>query len=158
MAVTKIRKFSSWVLVLCTVILLAIVGLFFFGGNNEPYNGQWNPKYTDLLLYWTYALLVITVVAIVFFVVVQFAGNFKANPKKALFGLGIIVLFAILFLGTYSIGDGTPMPALAKPETEDYNTSGWLKVTDMFFYSIYIMAALTILGVIVGSVKRVIEK
>jgi uncharacterized membrane protein len=158
MAVTKIRKFSSWVLILCTVIMLVVLALFVFGGNNEPYNGQWNPKNVDLLLYWMYALFVITGIAIVFFVVLQFVENFKANPKKALFGLGVIILLAILFLGTYSIGNGTPMAALAKPDAEEYNVPFWLKLTDMFLYSIYIMAALTVLGVIVGSLKRIVEK
>ncbi|MDR1557248.1 MAG: hypothetical protein LBS88_09510 [Tannerellaceae bacterium] len=158
MAVTKIRKISSWVLLACTFIMLAVVGLFFFGGNNEPYNGQWNPKYTDILLYWMYALFVITLVAIGAFVVVQFAGNFRTDAKKALVGLGIIILFVLLFVGTYTLGDGTPIPTLAKPDIEEYNTSFWLKLTDMFLYSIYVMGVLTILGVIVGSVKRVFEK
>jgi hypothetical protein len=158
MAVTRIRKISSSVLIACTVIMLAIVGLFFGGGNNEPYNGQWNPKYTDVLLYWMYALLAITLVAILFFVIIQFVGNFKADMKKALLGLGVIVLFVVMFLGTYSIGNGTPIPSLAKPDIEEYNTAFWLKLTDMFLYSIYIMAVLTILGVIVGSVKRILEK
>jgi hypothetical protein len=158
MAVTKIRKFSSWVLVICTLIMLVIVGLFFGGGNDEPYNGKWNPKYTDVLLYWMYALFFITLVVIFFFVIVQFIGKFKADAKKAFVGLGVIILFGVLFLGTYSIGDGTPIATLAKPDMEAYNTPFWLKITDMFLYSIYVMAILTILGVIVGSVKRIFEK
>jgi hypothetical protein len=158
MAVTKIRKFSSWVLVICTLIMLVIVGLFFGGGSNEPYNGKWNPKYTDALLYWMYALFFITLLAILFFVFVQFIGNFKADPKKALVGVGILVLFAALFLGTYSMGDGTPISTLSKADIVKYNTPFWLRLTDMFLYSIYVMAILTILGVIVGSVKKVFEK
>ncbi|MDR1258133.1 MAG: hypothetical protein LBK65_02455 [Tannerellaceae bacterium] len=158
MAVTKIRKFSSWVLVACTIIMLVVVVLFFFGGDNEPYNGQWNPKYTDALLYWTYGLFGMTLVAILCFVILQFANNFKVDAKKAIFGLGVIVLFAIMFLVTYSIGDGAPMQTLNKPDLEAYNTPFWLKLTDMFLFSIYIMGILTIIGVIVGSVKRILEK
>ncbi|MDR1092335.1 MAG: hypothetical protein LBL79_14805 [Prevotella sp.] len=158
MAVTKIRKFSSWVLVACTIIMLVVVVVFFLGGDNEPYNGQWNPKYTDALLYWTYALFGMTLVAILCFVILQFANNLKADPKKALSGLGIIVLFAVMFLGTYAIGDGAPMQSLNKPDLEAYNTPFWLKLTDMFLFSIYIMSFLTIMGVVVGSVKRIWEK
>ncbi|MDR1919453.1 MAG: hypothetical protein LBQ65_07390 [Tannerellaceae bacterium] len=158
MAVTKIRKISSWVLIVCTVIMLVVVGLFFAGGENEPYNGQWNPKYTDSLLYWMYALFGITLVATLFFAILQFANNFRVDAKKALIGLGVIVLFVVLLFGTYSIGDGTPIPILAKPDIESYNTPFWLKLTDMFLYSIYVMAALTILGIIVGSVKKIFEK
>jgi hypothetical protein len=138
--------------------MLILVGLFFLGGENEPYNGQWNPKYTDPLLYWMYALLGITLVTMFFFAIAQFINNFKTDAKKALWGLGVIVLFVILFLGTYSIGDGTPMSSLAKVETEAYNVPLWLKLTDMFLYSIYIMAGLTILAIIMGSVKRIFAK
>ncbi|MDR1981586.1 MAG: hypothetical protein LBQ39_08220 [Tannerellaceae bacterium] len=160
MAVTKIRKISSWVLIATTVIMLAVVGLFFFGGDGEPYKGEkWNPLYTDTLLYWMYALLGITLVTILGFVIIQFVANFKADTKKALAGLGVIVLFAILFFSTYSLGDGEPIASLAtKAGAEAYNTPFWLKLTDMFLYSIYVMAALVILAVIVGSVKRVFEK
>jgi hypothetical protein len=105
-----------------------------------------------------YALLGITLVAILSFVIAQFVGNFKTDVKKALTGLGIIVLLAVLFLGTYSLGDGTPIATLAKPELESYNTPFWLKLTDMFLYSIYVMAILTILAVAVGSAKKVFEK
>jgi hypothetical protein len=158
MAVTKIRKFSSWVLVMCTVIMVVIVGLFFGGGDNEPYNGQWNPRYTDVLLYWMYALFAITVVAILTFVVFQFVRLFKADVKKAFFRLGIIVLLVVLFFGTYSIGDGTSISTLAKPDLEAYNTAFWLKLTDMFLYSIYIMGFLTIMAILVGSLKRIFER
>jgi 4-amino-4-deoxy-L-arabinose transferase-like glycosyltransferase len=133
--------------------MLALIVLFFFGGDNEPYNGQWNPKYTDTLLYWMYALLGITLVALLFFAILQFFNNFRTDAKKALIGLVVIVLFVILLFGTYSIGNGTPIPTLAKPEVEAYNTPFWLKLTDMFLYSIYIMASLTIAGILAGSVK-----
>jgi ABC-type multidrug transport system fused ATPase/permease subunit len=158
MAVTKIRKISSWVLVVCSIIMLVLIGLFFGGGDNEPYNGQWNPKYTDILLYWMYILFGITLAAMLFFALVQFANNFRADAKKALTGLAVIVFFALLFFATYSIGDGTPMSALAKPDIEAYNTPVWLKVADMFLYSIYVMASLTILGIIIGSVKKFFAK
>ncbi|MDR2811242.1 MAG: hypothetical protein LBB84_11935 [Tannerellaceae bacterium] len=158
MAVTKIRKISSWVLIVCTIIMLVLIGMFFGGGENEPYNGQWNPKYTDALLYWMYTLFGITLVATLFFAIVQFINNFRTDPKKALVGLAIIVLFVVLFFVTYSIGDGTPMSALTKPDVEAYNTPGWLKVTDMFLYSIYIMLGFTILAIIIGSVKKFFTK
>jgi hypothetical protein len=138
--------------------MLVIVGLFFFGGDNEPYNGQWNPKYTDVLLYWMYALLAITLVVILAFVLLQFVGNFKTDVKKALFMLGIVVSFVVLLFVTYSIGDGTPIPVLAKPDLEAYNTASWLKVTDMFLYSIYVMGSLTVLAILWGSVKKVLER
>ncbi|MDR1918810.1 MAG: hypothetical protein LBQ65_04075 [Tannerellaceae bacterium] len=159
MAVTKIRKFSSWVLLACTIILLVIVGLFFFGGDNEPYNGKWNPIHVDTMLYWMYALLGATLVIILFFVIAQFISNFKHDIRKALTGLAVLVLFAIMFFAAYSFGDGTPIASLAnKADAAAYNTPFWLKLTDMFLYSIYIMATLTVLGVAVGSVKKVLGK
>ncbi|MDR1403131.1 MAG: hypothetical protein LBJ60_05455 [Tannerellaceae bacterium] len=158
MAVSKIRKISSWVLILCTVITLVILGLFFFGGDNEPYKGEmWNPVYVDLLLYWQYILFAISAFAGVLFAAWQFTSSFKNDPKGGLMGLGVIVLFfAMLFL-TYTFGSTTPVNVL-NSEAQAYNVPFWLKITDMWLYSTYILTGLVILAVIAGSVKRIITK
>lgn len=158
MAVSKIRKISSWVLILCTVITLVVLGLFFFGGNNEPYKGEmWNPKHVDLLLYWQYALFAVTALAGVLLGLFQFASSFKNNPKGGVMGLVVIVLFFGMMFLTYAMGDTTPVNVL-NSEAQKYNVPFWLKVTDMWLYSTYILTGLVILAIIAGSVKRMISK
>jgi len=158
MAVTKIRKISSWVLILCTIITLITLGLFFLGGDNEPYKGEmWNPKYMDLLLYWQYILFALTAFAAVILAIYQFASSFKSNPKGGVMGLVVILLFFAMMFITYSIGDTTPLNVMSS-EAQAFNIPFWLKITDMWLYSTYILTGLVILAIIGGSVKRMLGK
>ena len=158
MAVTKIRRISSWLLLACTAISLIILVLFFFGGDNEPYKGEmWYPIYMDLMLYWQYMLFGITIVVTLFLSLWQFAAKFKNDVKSALMGLGVMVLFVAMLFITYSMGDTTPVPVV-NSEAQAYNTPFWLKFSDMFLYSTYIMLGLCIFAVCGGSVKKILKK
>jgi hypothetical protein len=128
------------------------------GGNDEPLKGElWNPHYTGLLLNWQYALFAITVIAAIIFAIWQFVDKFIHNPKSGLVGLAVIVLFGGLLLVSYSIGNGTPLP-LMNEDVQQYNTPFWLKMTDMWLFSTYVMTVLVILAVAFGSLKKVIGK
>lgn len=158
MAVTKIRKISSWTLLAVTLITLVVLGMFFLGGDNEPYKGEmWNPVYVDLLLYWQYILFAITVAAGIIFAILQFATNFKQDPKGGMMGLGVLVLFFGMLFITFSIGDTTKLPVM-NSEAQAFNTDFWLKVTDMWLYSTYILTVLVILAIAAGSLKRIFKK
>ena len=156
MSVTKIRKFSSWTLLISIIITVVVLGLFFFGGytmlgENKDYNN------TDLLLNWTYAIFGITVVAMVIFAIMQFVSELKVNPKGALSSLGVVVLFALLLFVTYTIGDATPLQGL-NADSQAYNTASWLKITDMWINSTLVLFVLIILAVVAGSIKKVLNK
>ncbi|MDR1880914.1 MAG: hypothetical protein LBQ78_08275 [Tannerellaceae bacterium] len=158
MAVTKIRRLSSWILIVCTIITLAVLGLFVFGGDEPKYNDElWNPTYTGLLLNWIYILFFLTIASTLIFAVWQFASKFKTNPRGAAIGLAVIVLFAGLLYLTYATGNATPLPRL-NAEAQVYNVPFWLKITDMWLYSTYILTGLVIIAILVGSVKRIIDK
>ena len=158
MAVTKIRRISSWLLLLCTIISLTVIVLFFFGGDHELYKGEmWNPIYMDLMLYWQYILLAVTIVVALIFAIWQFGTKFKNNPKSALMGLAVLVLFAAMLFITYTMGDPTPVPVV-NSESQAFNTTFWLKFSDMWLYSTYIMLGLCILAVCGGSVKKILKK
>lgn len=158
MAVSKIRKFSSWVLILCTIITLVVLGLFYFGGDNEPLKGEmWNPIHVDTLLYWQYILFGLTALATVVLGIYQFATSFKNNPKGGLMGLVVIVLFFAMMFLTYSFGDTTPLNIL-NTDAQKYNVPFWLKMTDMWLYSTYILTGLVVIAIIGGSIKRIFDK
>jgi hypothetical protein len=158
MAVTKIRKISSWTLIVTTIILLVVLGLFLTGGSNPPLNGKsWYPKQTDTLLYWGYIMFGITVLATIIFALLQFVQNFRNDPKKALLGLGVIVAFAALLFITYSMGSGEPMAWLATGSSAAYNVPVWLKTADMLIYSIYAMFIMTFIAIVIGSIKNLFK-
>ncbi len=158
MAVTKIRKISSWILLACTIITLVVLGLFFLGGDNEPYKGEmWNPINIDLLLYWQYILFALTIVAAFIFAILQFVTNFKQNPKAGVMGLVVLVLFFGMLFITYAMGSTTKLPVV-NAEAQAYNTDFWLKISDMWLYSTYILTALVVLAIAGGSLKRILKK
>ena len=161
MAVTKIRKISSWTMLAITLISLSIFALFFFGGVGEPLgaNGdQKNPIYTGELLIWAYILLALCVTGLILFGIFQFGSKFKSNPKAALMGLSVLVAFAVLLLIAYLLSDGTLLTTHLNQESEKYNTVFWLKTTDTWLYSMYILLGLCIFAMGWGSVKKILSK
>lgn len=157
MAVTKIRKISSWTLLASAIISVIVLAMFVSGGVIDPGADMKEPIHTNLLLNWVYILFGLTTISTLVFAVWQFAGSFKDDAKAALMSLGVIVVFAAILLIAYAIGDPTPLPMI-NAESADYNTASWLKITDMWIYSIYILIGLIVLAVIAGSVKKILNK
>ena len=143
MAVTKIRKMSSWTLLIVSLISIVVLGMFFGGGITNPGEEMKEYVYTGLLLNWTSALFFVTIICMVLFAVWQFITLLKA-------------FVAMLFI-TYSIGDGTPLQGL-NADSQKYNTAGWLQITDMWIWSTVVLLVLIVACVVWGSVKRMLGK
>ena len=128
------------------LISIAIFCLFYFGGDTPEAErlvadtSMWEPAHTDALLFWLYALGALAVLVTLITVCYQFVSTLKHSPKDAVMSLLGIVLLVVLLGVTYTIGDGTPLNIVGYEGTE--NTETWLKVADMFCYSIYFMIAL----------------
>ena len=105
MAVTKIRKISSWTLLICSIVSIIILGMFFAGGVVDPAAELQEPIYTGLLIDWTSALFFATIISTVLFAIWQFLGLLKTNAKEALSSLAVLVLFVALLFVTYTVGD-----------------------------------------------------
>lgn len=157
MAVTKIRKISSWTLLIISLISLVVLGMFFGGGVIDSSAENKEYVYTGLLLNWTYIVFAVTIVCMVIFALWQFISILKTNPKSALMSFVVIALFAIVLIVTYSIGDGTPLVGL-NADSQSYNIPFWLKVTDMWIQSSIVLFVLIILALIGGSVKRLMNR
>ena len=52
----------------------------------------------------------------------------------------------------WAMGDGTPMQIPGYSGTD--NVPFWLKVTDMFLYSIYILLFVTVVAIIASGIKK----
>lgn len=157
MAVSKIRKLSSWTLLLISIITVAVVGIFFGGGVTDPAAENKNYVYTELLLNWTYLVFFVTIIALVLLGVWQYASVLRTNPKGAMMFLGVLVLFALMLIVTYSMGDGTPLTTL-NADSQTYNTPFWLKCTDMWIQSTIVLFVLIIVAICWGTVKRMLSK
>jgi len=157
MAVTKIRKISSWILIVVAAISVALFGLFYFGGVGAPLGEFKNPIYTGHVLIWSYILLGICAVSMLLFGLFQFGSKFKSSPKNALTSLAVFVVFAILLVIAYSVGSGEKLVGL-NADSQTYNIPFWLKITDMWLYAMYILLGLAIVAMIWGSIKKILSK
>lgn len=157
MAVTKIRKISSWTLLISSLISIVVLGFFYMGGVVDPSVEMLEPVYTGMLINWTYILFSVTVVSTILFAFWQFTTLLKQDVKSAIMGFVVLVCFGGLLLITYTMGDDTPLKML-NSDSAIYNTSFWLKVTDMWIYTTYVMLALIVVAVTAGTVKKVLNK
>ena len=157
MAVTKIRKMSSWMLTGVIIISVIVLAMFYLGGVVDPAAENKEPVNTSLLLYWCYVLFGVTMVCLVLFGIMQFFSSLKTKPKAALGSLVVLVAFVILMGVSYAIGDPTPLPGI-NSDSEQFNTPGWLKISDMWIYSTYVLLGFSVLAMIAGSLKKILNK
>ena len=157
MAVTKIRKISSWTLLISSIISVVALIMFYTGGVVDPAAEMKEPVYTGLLLNWTYVLFGLTIASTIVLAAWQFLGSLKNDAKSALVSLLVLVLFVALLGITYTLGDATPLTGL-NADSQAYNTTGWLKITDMWIYSTYALIALIILAVVWGTIRRILSR
>ena len=157
MAVTKIRKISSWTLLISAIISIVILGMFFAGGVVDPAAEMKEPIYTGLLINWTSALFFATIISTVLFAIWQFIGLLKTDTKSAITSLITVVCFAALLFITYTMGDATPLEGL-NADSQEYNTAGWLKISDMWIMSTFALIVMIIACIFWGSIKRILGK
>ena len=135
-------KASYYALYAMFAVILIVMVLFFLGGSatgDAAIPGidpeMWQPAQTDALLYLIYALFGIAIAA-----------------TKSL--LGLVLMVVVLFV-TWAIGDGTPMNIRGYEGAD--NVTFWLKITDMFLYTIYILLFVTIVAIITSGIKKKIS-
>lgn len=157
MAVTKIRKISSWTLLICSLVSIVVLGMFYAGGVVDPAAELQEPIYTGLLIDWTSALFFVTIISTVLFAVWQFLTLLKTNPKEAISSLAVLVLFVGLLFVTYALGDDTPLTGL-NADSQQYNTAGWLKISDMWIFSTIALVVAILACVVWGSIKKIMGK
>lgn len=160
MAVTQIRKVSSYTLLISALVSLAVFILFFVGGSEMVYKGSTEYRvyaFTDLLLYWSYFLFGATCIATLIFAIQKgLRGGSSDKAAKTSGTIAFGVLIASLILG-YVIGDATPIEGLNQ-DAQKFNTEGWLKTTDMWLYSTYILFLATLVALGFGAVKKFLNR
>lgn len=152
-------KVSYYVLYAMFAVILVVLGLFYFGGDAQGNavltnvdTEMWQPAQTDTLLFLIYGLLFLAVVATVVAFLFQFGAALKDNPVKALKSLIGVIILAVVVIVAWAMGSDQPLN-IPGYEGSD-NVPFWLKITDMFLYSIYILFGATVLAIIFSSIKK----
>lgn len=152
-------KVSYYVLYAMFAIILVVLGLFYFGGDAQGNavltnvdTEMWQPAQTDTLLFLIYGLLFLAVVATVVAFLFQFGAALKDNPVKALKSLIGVIILAVVVIVAWAMGSDQPLNIPGYGGSD--NVPFWLKITDMFLYSIYILFGATVLAIIFSSIKK----
>ena len=148
-------KVSYYALYAMFAIILIVLGLFYLGGDAQGADviagvdpEMWQPANTNALLMLIYGLFGLAVAA----TVVAALKDSPANAIKSLLGLVLLVVVLVI---AWAAGDGTPMNIPGYDGTD--NVPFWLKLTDMFLYSIYILLFVTIVAIIASGIKKKIS-
>lgn len=157
----KSGKIASIVYYILMVISVVIFVLFFcvgFGREESLPTGLFrSPQFTDLLLYWTYALIFATIILTVVGAVMSIAAGNSIDsniPKwgKILTSAGLW-LFVPSLLISWIAADKSPIMT----GTGLYEQTMWLQATDAMMYTIYVLMVVTLIGVVIsltGVFKR----
>lgn len=137
-------------------ITLVIAVLFYFGGEIDPSDERPEPIYTDALLYWIFTILSLCVIATVVLTIRKFFIRLKNSPRTAAKFILMPMALAIVMTIAWSLGNGTPLQILRYEGKE--NVYFWLKVTDMFLYTIYFLLGIGILSVLYYNIKKTLQK
>ena len=143
-----ISKVTLWVLLAIGLIISAMV---FLGGNEavglEVAGDELAvPKFTNLFLNWNYILFGIAVLVTLVFVVAGFCRQFKADKKKALFTLCVLIAFVLLFVICWFLGSPEKIQIIGYEGTD--NQGFWAQLSDMMMFASYALVC----GVILGSI------
>ena len=143
----KINKILNIVTIVMFVITVVLLGLFYFGG--ELPNSQYvTPVYTEQLLWWSYLLFGVAIVAALVFPIARLFTRPKEAMKSFIALAGIIVLVLI----AYSMSDGTIMNIPGYSGSD--NVPGTLKFTDTILITTYVLGIGAIGAIVVTEIIR----
>ena len=146
----SLYRISHRVLYVLLAVIGVTMGLFVFGGGTlAPVSGLWLPAFLDGLLVLVYVLLALALLVSLLAVLKRWRHGTRA---VAVWRIGIVGFLLLLLFLTWLAGDGTPLEIRGYTGTD--NVASWLKVADMFLYSIYVLMAVAFVLAILGSMHK----
>ncbi|MDR1371336.1 MAG: hypothetical protein LBJ72_14630 [Dysgonamonadaceae bacterium] len=150
-------KISNSILWLCMIVTAIIFAFFYFSGTAEaPGSDTPAPKQTSLLLNWVNIVLLLSLCVLLIFSLYRFYRKFKEDPRGAWRSLTLFSSLILLLIFTYFLGSNAPVDIPGYDGKE--NTPAWLKLTDMWLYSIYVLMGVTALAVLAGIIWSYFKK
>lgn len=140
--------------------IIAACFLFFGGNTAEGYEVAGDilavPNFTSLFLGTNYVYFLAAILVTLVFVVVAFAGNFKKDKKKALFTLGVLVAFVLLFVVCWFLGSPEKLEIIGYEGVD--NQGFWAQLSDMMIYACYALVAGVLGCIIWGAIYTRVKK
>ncbi|MBP3575438.1 MAG: hypothetical protein J6J55_02975 [Paludibacteraceae bacterium] len=152
-----VPKVTLWVLMLVGIIATA---MFFFGGSEGSLEVAGDfldiPKFTNVLLYWIYALVVLVILVTFGFVIAKLVETFKVDPKRGLTSVGVVLGAIALCVLCWFLGSPEEVEILGYEGTD--NVGAMARMSDAIMYLVYILTASTIVALIWGVIYTRVKK
>lgn len=153
-----ISKVTLWVLLAIGIIISAMV--FLGGTDGVGYEVAGDtldvPKFTNLFLNWNYILLCLAILVTLIFVVIGFCRQWKADKKKAMFSLCVLIAFVLLFVICWFLGSPEKIQIIGYEGTD--NQGFWAQLSDMMMYASYALVCGVIIAIIYGAIRSLTLK
>ena len=150
-------KVTLWVLMLVGIVATA---LFFLGGSEGSLEVAGDfldiPKFSDVLLYWIYALVVLVILATFGFVIAKLVETFKVDPKRGLTSVVVVLAAVGLCALCWFLGSPEKVEILGYEGTD--NVGNMARLSDAMMYLVYILTASTIAALVWGVIYTKVKK
>ena len=126
-------KVTLWVLMVVGIVATA---LFFLGGSEGSLEVAGDfldiPKFTNVLLYWIYALVVLVILATFGFVIAKLVETFKVDPKRGLTSVLVVLAAVALCALCWFLGSPEKVEILGYEGTD--NVGNMARMSDAIMY------------------------
>ena len=150
-------KVTLWVLMIVGIIATA---MFFFGGSEGSLEVAGDfldiPKFTNVLLYWIYALVVLVILVTFGFVLAKLVETFKVDPKRGLTSVLVVLAAVGLSALCWILGSPEKVEILGYEGTD--NVGNMARMSDAIMYLVYILTASTVAALVWGVIYTKVKK
>ena len=150
-------KVTLWVLMLVGIVATA---LFFLGGSEGSLEVAGDfldiPKFTNALLFWIYALVVLVILVTFGFVIAKLVETFKVDPKRGLVSVGVVLAAVALCALCWFLGSPEKVEILGYEGTD--NVGNMARMSDAIMYLVYILTASTVAALVWGVIYTKVKK
>jgi hypothetical protein len=101
-------------------------------------------------------LLCLAILVTLIFVVMGFCRQWKADKKKAMFSLCVLIAFVLLFVICWFLGSPEKIQIIGYEGTD--NQGFWAQLSDMMMYASYALVCGVIIAIIYGAIRSLTLK
>ena len=156
MKASKIASIAYYILLAVSAVVLVLFFCVGFGNMESLPSGYYkSPQYTDLLMYWMYALAAICGVCTLVGAVTAKGGKVDSNMPAwgtVLAKVGLWLFLPVL-VGAWFVGSKSPIMT----GTGLYEDAFWLQATDAIIYTVYVLLIVTAVA-LVASLSGIFKK
>ena len=142
------------------IVGIIATAMFFFGGSEGSLEVAGDfldiPKFTNVLLYWIYALVVLVILVTFGFVLAKLVETFKVDPKRGLVSVGVVLGAVALCALCWFLGSPEEVEILGYEGTD--NVGAMARMSDAIMYLVYILTASTVVALVWGVIYTRVKK